>query len=84
MVEIRLDDDLYTYDGEFKNALIFVLASLTGNDESTLAPTYEKYDGWTDENLIQEILELTDKKLNIVFNFEIDANISVKQHILDN
>ncbi|WP_269269330.1 hypothetical protein [Streptococcus agalactiae] len=52
MVEIRLDDDLYTYDGEFKNALIFVLASLTGNDESTLAPTYEKYDGWTDENLI--------------------------------
>lgn len=41
MVEIRLDDDLYTYDGEFKNALIFVLASLTGNDESTLAPTYE-------------------------------------------
>lgn len=42
MVEIRLDDDLYTYDGEFKNALIFVLDSLTGNDESTLTPTYEK------------------------------------------
>lgn len=84
MVEIRLDDDLYTYDGEFKNALIFVLDSLTGNNESTLTPTYEKYDGWTDESLIQEILELTDKKLNIVFNFEIDANVSVKQHILDN
>ena len=53
MVEIRLDDDLYTYDGEFKNALIFVLDSLTGNDESTLTPTYEKYDGCTDESLIQ-------------------------------
>ncbi|HFE0807370.1 TPA: hypothetical protein ACF7CN_001749 [Streptococcus agalactiae] len=48
MVEIRLDDDLYTYDGEFKNALIFVLDSLTGNDESTLTPTYENtMDGQT-------------------------------------
>lgn len=34
-------------------------------------------------NRIEEMKGLTDKRLNIIFNFPLDYRVDVKQHILD-
>lgn len=54
------------------------------NDESrTLAKTYKTYRHYSDEDLIEEIQGLTDKRLTIIFNLPLDYRVDVKQHILD-
>ena len=40
-------------------------------------------ENWSDEDLIEEIQDLTDKRLVIIFNFPLDYRVDVKQHILD-
>ena len=36
-----------------------------------------------DDELVEEIQDLTDKRLAIAFNFPLDYRVDVKQHILD-
>ena len=84
MVEIRLDDELLLYQDDFREALLETINELeTSNQTITLAKTYKQYRNYSDEDLIEEIQSLTDKRLTIIFNFPLDYRVDVKQHILD-
>lgn len=83
MIEIRLDNELIGYYDELREALLQVIDSLAVDETATLAKIYKKYRNWSDEDLIEEIQDLTDKRLTIVLNFPLDYRVDVKQHILD-
>ncbi|WP_270335251.1 hypothetical protein [Streptococcus infantarius] len=83
MIEIRLDDELLLYQDDLREALLETINELVNDENRTLAKTYKKYRNWSDEDLIEEIQELTDKRLTIIFNFPLDYRVEVKQHILD-
>lgn len=83
MIEIRLDNELIGYYDELREALLQVIDSLAVDETATLAKIYKKYRNWSDEDLIEEIQDLTDKRLAIVLNFPLDYRVDVKQHILD-
>lgn len=83
MIEIRLDNELIGYYDELREALLQVIDSLAVDETATLAQIYKKYRNWSDEDLIEEIQDLTDKRLTIVLNFPLDYRVDVKQHILD-
>ena len=83
MIEIRLDNELVGYYDELREALLQAIDNLTADESATLAKIYKKYRNWSDEDLIEEIQELTDKRLTIIFNFPLDYRVDVKQHILD-
>lgn len=83
MIEIRLDNELVGYYDELREALLQTIDILTVDETATLAKIYKKYRNWSDEDLIDEIQELTDKRLTIIFNFPLDYRVDVKQHILD-
>ena len=83
MIEIRLDNELIGYYDELREALLQVIDSLAVDETATLAKIYKKYRNWSDEDLIEEIQQLTDKRLTIIFNFPLDYRVDVKQHILD-
>ena len=44
---------------------------------------YKKYRNWSDKDFIEEIQDLTDNRLAIIFKFPLDYRVDVKQHILD-
>lgn len=83
MIEIRLDDELLLYQDDFREALLETINLLSDDESTTLAKTYKTYRHYSDEDLIEEIQELTDKRLTIIFNFPLDYRVDVKQHILD-
>lgn len=84
MIEIRLDDELLLYQDDLREALLETINELeTSNQTITLAKTYKQYRNYSDEDLIEEIQSLTDKRLTIIFNFPLDYRVDVKQHILD-
>ena len=84
MIEIRLDDELLLYQDDLREALLETINELeTSNQTITLAKTYKQYRNYSDEDLIEEIQGLTDKRLTIIFNFPLDYRVEVKQHILD-
>lgn len=83
MIEIRLDDELLLYQDDFREALLETINLLSNDESATLVKTYKKYRNWSDEDLIEEIQDLTDKHLTIIFNFPLDYRVDVKQHILD-
>lgn len=83
MIEIRLDNELVGYDDELREALLQTIDILTVDETATLAKIYKKYRNWSDEDLIEEIQDLTDERLAIIFNFPLDYRVDVKQHILD-
>lgn len=83
MIEIRLDDELLLYQNDFREALLETIDELVNDENMTLAKTYKQYRNHSDEDLIEEIQGLTDKRLTIIFNFPLDYRIDVKQHILD-
>lgn len=83
MFEIRLDEDLITCSSELRDALIETIDYILGREEPTLRDLYQRYFSYTSEDLIEEIQELTDKRLTIIFNFPLDYRVDVKQHILD-
>ncbi|WP_418953584.1 hypothetical protein [Streptococcus sp.] len=83
MIEIRLDNELVGYYDELREALLQTIDILTVDETATLAKIYKKYRNWSDEDLIEEIQDLTDKRLTIIFNFPLDYRVDVKQHILD-
>lgn len=83
MIEIRLDNELIGYYDELREALLQAIDYLTADETATLSKIYKKYRNWSDEDLIEEIQDLTDKRLAIIFNFPLDYRVDVKQHILD-
>lgn len=83
MIEIRLDNELVGYYDELREALLQAIDNLAVDETATLAKIYKKYRNWSDEDLIEEIQELTNKRLTIIFNFPLDYRVDVKQHILD-
>ena len=83
MVEIRLNDELLLYQDDLREALLETIDELVNDESMTLAKTYKRYRNYTDEALIEEIQDLTDKRLAIIFNFPLDYRVDVKQHILD-
>lgn len=83
MFEIRLDEDLITCSSELRNALIETIDYILGREEPTLRELYQRYFSYTSEDLIEEIQELTDKRLNLIVNLTLDARVSVTQHILE-
>lgn len=83
MIEIRLDDELLLYQYDFREALLETINLLLIDESVTLAKTYKRYRNYSDEDLVEEIQSLTDKRLTIIFNFPLDYRVDVKQHILD-
>jgi hypothetical protein len=83
VIEIRLDDELLLYQEDFREALLETINLLLIDESVTLAKTYKRYRNYSDEDLIEEIQDLTDKRLAIIFNFPLDYRVDVKQHILD-
>ena len=83
MFEIRLDEDLITCSSELRDALIETIDYILGREEPTLRELYQQYFNHTSEDLIEEIQELTDKRLNLIVNLTLDARVSVTQHILE-
>ena len=83
MIEIRLDDKLLLYQDDFREALLETINLLSNDESATLAKTYKKYRNWSDEDLIEEIRDLTGDRLRIIFDFPLDYRVDVKQHILD-
>ena len=83
MLEIRFDNELLGYYDELREALLQAIYNLTADETATLAKIYKKYRNWSDGDLIEEIQDLTDKRLVIIFKFPLDYRVDVKQHILD-
>ena len=83
MIEIRLDNELVGYYDELREALLQAIYYLTADGSATLDKNYKKYRNWSDKDFIEEIQDLTDNRLAIIFNFPLDYRVDVKQHILD-
>ena len=83
MIEIRFDNELLGYYDELREALLQAIDYLTADGSATLDKNYKKYRNWSDKDFIEEIQDLTDKRLAIIFKFPLDYRVDVKQHILD-
>ena len=83
MIEIRFDNELLGYYDELREALLQAIDYLTADGSATLDKNYKKYRNWSDKDFIEEIQDLTDNRLAIIFNFPLDYRVDVKQHILD-
>ena len=78
-----MDNELVDYYDELREALLQAIYNLTADETATLSKIYKKYRNWSDKDFIEEIQDLTDKRLVIIFNFPLDYRVDVKQHILD-
>ena len=83
MIEIRFDNELLGYYDELREALLQAIDYLTADGSATLDKNYKKYKKWSDKDFIEEIQNLTDNRLAIIFKFPLDYRVDVKQHILD-
>ena len=83
MIEIRFDNELVGYYDELREALLQAISKLTSDGSATLDKNYKKYRKWSDKDFIEEIQDLTDNRLAIIFKFPLDYRVDVKQHILD-
>ena len=83
MIEIRIDNKLVGYYDELKEALLQAIDYLTADESATLDKNYKKNRNWSDKDFIEEIQDLTDNRLVIIFKFPLDYRVDVKQHILD-
>ena len=80
MIEIRLDNELVGYYDELREALLQAISKLTADGSATLDKNYKN---WSDKDFIEEIQDLTDNRLTIIFKFPLDYRVDVKQHISD-
>ena len=80
MIEIRFDNELLGYYDELREALLQAIDYLTADGSATLDKNYKN---WSDKDFIEEIQDLTDNRLAIIFKFPLDYRVDVKQHILD-
>ncbi|KAF1126386.1 hypothetical protein U5S90_00685 [Streptococcus agalactiae] len=83
MVEIRINGFVVTFDGNFRDALIFTIDGLKGNEEPTLRQTYNEFKDYTDEDLMEYIEMEFDVKPELIVNRRLDSRWSFKSHILE-
>ncbi|HGI5938453.1 TPA: hypothetical protein ACJTD6_002226 [Streptococcus agalactiae] len=83
MVEIRINGFVVTFDGNFRDALIFTIDGLKGNEEPTLKQTYQEFKDYTDEDLMEYIETEFDVEPELIVNRRIDSKWSFKSHILE-
>ncbi|EPV90199.1 hypothetical protein SAG0014_10995 [Streptococcus agalactiae FSL S3-586] len=83
MVEIRIDGELVTFDGNFRDAFIFTIDYLRDSEEPTLKRTYQEFTDYTDEDLMEYIEMEFDVKPELIVNRRLDSSWTFKSHILE-
>ncbi|GAY71764.1 hypothetical protein [Streptococcus canis] len=83
MVEIRINGELVTFDSNFRDALIFTIDGLKGNEEPTLKRTYQEFKDYTDEDLMEYIETEYDVWQELSVNRRIDRKVSKQQQSKD-
>ncbi|SUN26085.1 hypothetical protein [Streptococcus agalactiae] len=83
MVEIRINGELVTFDGNFRDAFIFTIDYLRDSEEPTLRQTYNEFKDYTDEDLIEYIETEFDVKPELIVNRRLDSSWTFKSHILE-
>lgn len=83
MVEIRINGELVTFDGNFRDAFIFTIDYLRDSEEPTLRQTYQEFKDYTDEDLMEYIEMEFDVKPELIVNRRLDSRWSFKSHILE-
>ncbi|KAA8965866.1 hypothetical protein [Streptococcus agalactiae] len=83
MVEIRINGFVVTFDGNFRDALIFTIDGLKGNEEPTLKQTYQEFKDYTDEDLMEYIETEFDVEPEMFVDTNSDSKWKIKQRILE-
>ncbi|HEP5389464.1 TPA: hypothetical protein VCZ98_001464 [Streptococcus pyogenes] len=83
MVVIRINGETITFDSNFRDALIFTIDGLRGDEEPTLKRTYQEFKDYTDEDLMDYIETEFDVWPDLIVNRKIDSKWVFKPHILD-
>lgn len=83
MVEIRINGELVTFDGNFRDAFIFTIDYLRDSEEPTLRQTYNEFKDYTDEDLMEYIEMEFDVKPELIVNRRLDSRWPFKSHILE-
>ncbi len=83
MVEIRINGFVITFDGNFRDALIFTVDCLKNYDDPSLRQTYNEFKDYTDEDLMEYIEMEFDVKPELIVNRRLDSRWSFKSHILE-
>lgn len=83
MVEIRINGELVTFDGNFMDAFIFTIDYLRDSEEPTLRQTYNEFKDYTDEDLMEYIETEFDVKPELIVNRRLDSKWAFKSHILE-
>ncbi|MCC9885222.1 hypothetical protein HK151_10945 [Streptococcus agalactiae] len=83
MAEIRIDGEIVTFDGNFRDAFIFTIDCLRGSEEPTLRQTYNEFKDYTDEDLMEYIETEFDVKPELIVNRRLDSKWAFKSHILE-
>ena len=81
MFEIRLDDSLIGYYGELREGLIETLDLIQKSRDGNTYKIHYQYRNFDCEDLIGEIVKMTNEHLKIIVNTKLDDKISVIQHI---
>ncbi|HHV3654166.1 hypothetical protein [Streptococcus agalactiae] len=65
MVEIRINGELVTFDGNFRDAFIFTIDYLRDSEEPTLRQTYNEFKDYTDEDLMSDYLKEAEENIEL-------------------
>ncbi|HGC9395743.1 hypothetical protein [Streptococcus agalactiae] len=82
MVEIRINGELVTFDGNFRDAFIFTIDYLRDSEEPTLRQTYNEFKDYTDEDLMEYISTEFDVDPEMFVDTNLDSKWKIKQRIL--
>lgn len=88
MVEIRINGELVTFDGNFRDALIFTVDHLKNYDDPSLRQTYNEFKDYTfkdytDEDLMGYISTEFDVDPEMFVDTNSDSRWKIKQRILE-
>lgn len=83
MVEIRINGELITFDSNFRDALIFTVDCLKNYDDPSLRQTYNEFEDYTDEDLMEYISTEFDVEPEMFVDTNSDSRWKIKQRILE-
>ncbi|HEN4382543.1 hypothetical protein [Streptococcus agalactiae] len=83
MVEIRINGFVITFDGNFRDALIFTVDCLKNYDDPSLRQTYNEFKDYTDEDLMEYISTEFDVEPEMFVDTSSDSKWKIKQRILE-
>ncbi|ASA89478.1 TPA: hypothetical protein ACI03G_001289 [Streptococcus agalactiae] len=83
MVEIRINGFVITFDGNFRDALIFTVDCLKNYDDPSLRQTYNEFKDYTDEDLMEYISTEFDVDPEMFVDTNSDSRWKIKQRILE-